>query len=208
MTIYSGSGILPIMIINNKPYLITFLIYKNTVSDGGGKIEDNSVKKTAIRELYEESAGLILLNNKDLLNSVNYNISKNNNNKYYKSYILIIDKIDIKCYNKNLIKFQKHTKNPYTETKEIILLNLDNIIKYNNKLFLKDINNKIYILHDRLESIIKKIINEYGGLLNFYNYLHNKLKIIKLNKKKYNIKTYQYYTYKNLEINNITSYVS
>jgi hypothetical protein len=208
MTIYSGSGILPIMIINKKPYLITFLIYKNTISDGGGKIENNSVKKTAIRELYEESAGLIKLKSNDLVNSVNYNISKYNNNKYYKSYILIIDNIDTKYYNKNLIKFEKYKKNPYTETKEIILLDMDYIINHNNKLFMKSIDNKVYILHNRLESIIKKIINQYTTLINFYNYLSNKLKIIKLNKKKYNIKTYQYYTNKNIKINNIISFIS
>lgn len=204
---YSGSGILPIIIINNKPYLVTFLIYKNTISDGGGKIENNSVKKTAIRELYEESAGLILLKNNNLLNSINYNITKNNN-KYYKSYIVIIDNINIKYYNKNLIKFQKYKKNPYTETKDIILINIDNIIYHNNRLFMKSIDNKIYILHDRLESIIKKIISEYETLLIFYNYLSKKIKKILLKKKIYNIKTYEYHTHNNIKIKNITSFTS
>jgi len=50
MKTYSGSGVIPITIIDNKPYFILFGLNKNILTDAGGKIEGiNSIIKTASR---------------------------------------------------------------------------------------------------------------------------------------------------------------
>jgi hypothetical protein len=208
MKIYSGAGVLPIYIINTKPYLITFTSSRGIITDAGGKKESNdSIIYTACRELFEESAGLINISENDLeYNSIYIDLKKNN--KYYRAYFIIINNIDITYYDKNLEKFKKFNFNPFTETHGIKLMNLNNINFDNNKIKMTSINNYKLLLAPRLNTIIKKVLKKYNKLNEFYKVLQKNVDIINLKKIKHNIKSYEYDTYKKIKINNITSFSS
>jgi hypothetical protein len=168
MKTYSGAGILPIFILNKKPYLITFTSSRGIISDAGGKKEkDDEVIYTACRELFEESAGLININEENLKNNSIY-FDLKNDDKYYRSYFTIINYIDIKYYDTNLEKFKKFKFNPFTETYGIKLMSLNNIENDNNKIKMTTIDNYKLLLSPRLTQIIKKVIRKYNKLNLFY----------------------------------------
>lgn len=205
---YSGAGVLPIYILNKIPYIVTFTSSKGIITDAGGKKEYNdSIIYTASRELFEESAGLIKINEDDLTNNSIY-IDLKHNDKYYRSYFIIIDNIDIEYYDDNLKKFKKFKFNPFTETHGIKLMRLDNIDIDNNQIKLISSNNYKLVLAPRLNKIIKKILKKYNNLNTFYKQIKKNIGVINLKKNKININTYEYDTNKNIKITNITTFLS
>jgi len=97
---FSGAGIIPIIIYNDNPYFILFSCGKGLISDAGGTNESNdSIEQTAMRELFEESCGIININDKDLeKKSIYLDIfNQNKNNEFYKKlyrvYFILIDNI-------------------------------------------------------------------------------------------------------------------
>ena len=208
MKIFTGSGVLPICIIDKKPYLITFTSSRGIITDAGGKKEArDTILYTACRELFEESAGLIFINENDLENNSIY-IDLKNDNKYYRSYFIIINDIDITYYDKNLEKFKKFNFNPFTETHGIKLMNLNNIDLDDNKIKMTSIDNYKLALGSRLTHIIKRILKKYKKINIFYKNLKNNIDIIKFKKIIHNIKSYEYDTYKKIKINKITTFIS
>ncbi len=206
MKIYTGSGILPIFILNKKPYLITFTMARGIINDAGGKKENNdSISYTACRELFEESAGLINIDEDQIKNNSLY-FDLKNNNKYYRLYTVIINNIDTTYYDKNLKKFKEFNFNPFTETHGIKLMKLDSIIINNNQIILTSNNDYKLLLAPRLNAIIKKILKKYNNLNAFYKYLKKNVDIIELKKTTLNIDSYEYNTNKKIKIKNITTY--
>ena len=214
MKTYSGSGVIPITIIDNKPYFILFGLNKNILTDAGGKIEGiNSIIKTASRELFEESAGLINIDDNILdKNSVYLDIK--NKDAYYRCYFIIIkfqDNHIEKTYTDNLDKINRFKFNPFSETKNIKLISLEdtkfinNSILLNSKLNNSKLNNNIHILIKRTKHIFIKIHKICVDLIDFYNKI-KKIQIIKLNKKNISINTYEYKSSKQITINNLTTY--
>jgi hypothetical protein len=213
MKIYSGSGILPFIILNKNIYLITFTQSTGIINDAGGKKENNhNIIQTACRELFEESAGLIQIDENEIMNnSIYFDIKYNN--KYYRLYTIIIDNvdidnvdIDIDYYDINLKKFKKFNYNPFTETHGIKLMKINTINIIDNKIKLTSNNNFKLLLAPRLSSIIKKILKKYNNLTTFYKYLKKNVNVIKLKKIALNINTYEYNTNKKIKIKNITTY--
>ncbi len=210
MKIYTGSGILPIFILNKKPYFITFTVARGIINDAGGKKEDNdTISYTACRELFEESAGLIQIDEDQIKNnSLYFDVKNKNNNKYYRLYTIIINNIDTTYYDKNLKKFKEFNFNPFTETHGIKLMKLDKINIDNNQISLISNNDYKLLLAPRLNNIIKKILKKYDNLNTFYKNLKNNVDIIELKKTKINIDSYEYNTNKKIKIKNITTYCS
>ena len=196
---YTGAGILPIIIINNKPYFICFLMNKK-ITDAGGKIDnlykdkdiDDTILNTACRELYEESAGLINIDIDDIYNNSIY-FDLLYKNKYYRSYIVLVKGIDKKYYDINLKKLNIYKINPFTETNGIKLINFNYTHTNENSLLKSKLNN-------RLSSIFKKIIDKYDTFDNLYNILIKKINILDLKKEKNIVNTYEYYTNKKIQI--------
>lgn len=218
MKTYSGAGVIPITIIDDKPYFVLFTYNKDIITDAGGKIEGtNSIIKTATRELFEESAGLINIDDKILdENSVYLDIK--NKDTYYRCYFVIIRFLDNnleKVYIDNLEKFNKFKLNPFSETKGIKLISLENTKFINNSIFLISkvngkvngkLNYNINYLIKRTKDIFIKIHKKFVDFNDFYNKIKNKLKIIKLDKKNINIDTYEYNSSKKIKIDNIITY--
>lgn len=206
MKIYNGSGILPIIIINKIPYFITFLS-RNGITDAGGIIEkNNSVEKTSIRELFEESAGLIKIKLSNLKDSKYIDIRNKDN--YYRVYFIILNEFEYNDFYINLKKIRKFKFNPFLETYSIKLIKLDIINYVNNNILLNSISNEVLMCSPRLKCIIRNILKKYNKLELFYEYLINNIKPIILNKKNINVNTYEYDTHKKIKINNLITYNS
>ncbi len=206
MKTYTGAGVLPIFIFNKKPYIVTFTASKGIITDAGGKKEyRDNILFTASRELFEESAGLIKIDEKELKNNSLY-IDIKNNNTYYRSYFIIINNINTTYYDKNLKKFKKFKFNPFTETHGIKLMKLDDINFDNNNIILTSNNDYKLLLASRLNTIIKKILKKYTNLITFYKYLKKNVNVIDFKKTILDIDTYEYNTEKNIKIKNITTY--
>jgi hypothetical protein len=215
---FSGAGIIPIIIYNDAPYFILFSCGKGLISDAGGTIELNdSIEQTAIRELYEESCGIININDKDLEKKSVYldiiNQDKNNEfyKKLYRAYFILIDNInlsDLLHYYVNLKKFKPFDRNPFTETYGIHLIKLDWIHYYNDNIYMNTHTDKLKLLNMRLSIIMSTIIDIYGDLDSFYNIINNKIKKIKLNKKLINIDTYSYKNNNKINVDNIITFIS
>ena len=203
--IYTGSGILPIYIYNDIPYFVIVRLNNDMYSDPGGKLEPNtSLIKNATKELYEETCGLIKLEDSKLkksnYQSIRINYSKD---KYYQSNIVIINsKIDFKLYNKNLIECNKFRFNPFTESNKIHLIKLS-MINYD---ILK--KNLYTILNPRLKLIIVSILKKYDNIYNFYNHIIKKIKPLYLEKIITNPISYEYETHKKIQIKNLSSFSS
>jgi hypothetical protein len=216
MNAYTGAGVIPLIKFNKKIYFILFSSGKNIISDAGGTIDKNeSILSTAIRELKEESCGIININENTLKNnSIYFDVLNNNkNNKYYNKlyriYFILIDNIDLydlMNYYSNLKKFKQYDFNPYVETFGIHLISLDWIHYYNNQIYMNTHTNKIKKLNNRLELIISHIIDKYDNLDTFYKKIIKKLKFIHLDKCLINITTYSYKTYKKIYVDNLISY--
>lgn len=196
---YTGSGILPIYIYNNIPYFVIIRDTNGIYSDPGGRLEPNiSLLRNATKELYEETCGLIKIDDNKLKKS-NYqsiNIAYSND-KYYQSNIIIINsKIDFKLYNKNLIECNKFKFNPFSESDKIHLLKISMI---NYSILKKN-------LHPRLKSIIISILKKYDNIYNFYNMIIKKIKPVYLDKNITNPISHEYATNKKIQIKNLYSY--
>jgi len=198
MKIYSGAGILPVIIINNNKYFVTFVSGKNLVTDAGGKLEKNdSILKTACRELYEESRGLINIR-EDVVNTNSIYIDVKKDNKYYRCYIILINDFDIKYYYKNYKIINNFNYNPFSETYGIKLLRLNKLYyDKDDNMFMRDIDNKKIKISMRLNNIITRIKNKNLVLT---------INPINLNKTTTSIKTYEYYTNKIIKLNNLTTF--
>ena len=69
---YSGSGIIPIVHINDKKHLVVFVSKSGLLTDAGGRIDlGETTLEASIRELYEESCTLIKLD-KELVDKSNF----------------------------------------------------------------------------------------------------------------------------------------
>jgi hypothetical protein len=205
---YSGSGIIPIIIIDNKPYFVLFYLKKNIVTDAGGRIEyNNSVLNTASRELFEESAGLINIS-ENTLDSNSFYIDIKNEDKYYRSYIIIIDSINTDDYYKNLNKINKFKFNPFSETHGIRLISLDYIDFINNDIIMHTNTDKIVILSKRTKHIIKKIYNKFDDFKIFFKKISKSLNIIKLNKTIISTESYEYASKKKIKIHDLITYIN
>ena len=217
---YSGAGIIPIIIINKKSYFILFNSSKNLITDAGGKIESkHSILETASRELFEESCGLISINkniidkNSIFLDVKNLNKNSEYYNKYYRVYFIIIDNIEnINDFYKNFRKFKEFGFNPFVETFKINLIKLDKFDKFDKfdkldeKIIVYTINNEIRTLNDRLTRIYNLLLEKFNSINDFNNFIKKKIKPIVLQKKIISVKTYEYNTNKNIEINDVITY--
>lgn len=204
----TGTGIIPIINdINGNHYFVLFQsMIRSKIEDAGGKLENDNKKISAIRELKEESSLLFNLEEykkeKDiiLLNKIltKFNIKIMDNNKLgYISYFIYLttDKgyFDLQelrsIYKSNLKEFWRNNFSCYTENKDIIFINI-NDIKH------MIINKQLY---ERTEHIFEKLINKYK-----INNFIDKLKRNKINMKKTMINNYCYD--KKFITNNIISY--
>ncbi len=204
----SGSGIVPIFIKNEKIYIVTFLDRNNMASDAGGKVDGNHtcddiiIKNTAMRELFEESSGLIKISS--LKNSVSYDIKNKNN--FYRIYFIIINKINFKYFDKNLEKFNQYELNPFNEMYGIKLLDMATI-KFDKKdILINTIEDDLVKVSYRLKFVLYKVMKKYKTFKNFYEQLSIKKYILKKNI--INIDSKEYKTDKNFTINDIKSFQS
>lgn len=231
---YTGSGVIPIIIIDKKTYFILFNSFarlitvgndfqiiskhknlsKQILTDAGGKIEDNKKPlETASRELFEESCGLIninentLKNNSVYFNIINYDKNSKYFNKYYRIYFIIIDNIEnLNDFYLNFKKFKKFSFNPFVETFKINLIKLNKFKKLENNIIVKTNNNENRILNQRLTRIYNLILNKFNNFDNFYKVIKTKINPIKLKKNIIDVKTYEYYTHRNIKVKNIITY--
>ena len=208
MKIYSGSGVIPIVIIKNIPYLVLFMSNHGTITDAGGRLEkESTILDTASRELLEESAGLFNINI-TILDKKSFYIDKEHHGKYYRSYFIIIDNFDSKYYFKNLEKINKYNLNPFSETNNILFIKFDYLHIVNNNMFIKTENNKYIFISDRTKHIIKTILNKFNNLNDFVIKLKKKIDLIKLKKEIISINSYIYKYHTEFSIKNIDTYTS
>jgi hypothetical protein len=187
---YTGSGVL--IIENYKKSVPSIVLVQNKRSKllmdfggGTGKTNDiNRIKKLAIDEVYEESYGLIKLND-DIINNAMYHDSnaKLDGSQLYRTYILRIDNISTKLYNYNMNIFSNHDNIPkhWKETSRLVHIpihniDFDNILKRgNNKV--KDVNNTTYSLTRRTRRVIdlhKDTLIEFMNNIDTIKYVMNR----------------------------------
>ena len=203
---YSGAGVIPIVIIRNKPYFVLFMLNRGKLTDAGGRIEDStSIIDTASRELFEESAGLFNINSNILHNNSVY-IDIKNDDKYYRSYISIIDKFDKDYYYTNLKKIRKYIYSPFSETRDIQLISLE-YIHFINNIWMNTKTNKILLLSNRTSKILERIHNKFNNLKDFFVQISTKINPIELKLKKIEIESYTYSDHKKFSITNLDTYI-
>ena len=208
---YTGSGVIPIIIKDNKLHLILFLLNKGTLTDAGGRIEkQKSIIDTASRELFEESAGLFNINSRTIdKNSLYVDISGYSTDRY-RTYIILFDNLDnsyIDYYKNNLIKIKMENHNPFSETCGIYLIPFDNINFIDNNTFANTLTNETIIISDRTAKIIKKIYDICENSNNFYDVLIKNIKPIHIKKHKTDIITYTYREHKNITITDLDTFI-
>ncbi len=181
---YNGSGVIPIIKINNKFYFILFqsVIRKknkeNIIEDSGGKLEDTNIKISAIRELKEESSLLFNLENfnkdEDIKNLnyvlTNYNISINNldKKKYLSCFVYLKEKNNEfnledlqKEFKSNMRELWKNGFSFYTENKNIVFIPINNIYSLKkDSLKIKDYLDNEYYIYERTLHIFLKLIKK------------------------------------------------
>lgn len=204
----SGAGVIPIFIKDDKIYTVTFIDRYNMASDAGGKVDgyntcdEKIIKETALRELFEESSGLIKLSSLD--ESVSYDI--NNKNSFYRIFFVIINKINFKNFDKNLDKFNQYKLNPFNEMYSIKLLDMKTI-KFDKKdIIINTIDNESVKISYRLKFILYKVMREFKTFKNFYKQLSIKKNI--LTKNIINIHSEEYKSHKKFIVKDIVSYQS
>ena len=179
----SGAGIVPIFIKNNKIYIVTFIDRQNMASDAGGKVDgnytcdDKIIKKTALRELFEESSGLIKL--KSLKESVSHDIKNKDN--FYRIFFVIINKINFNHFDKNLDKFNQYKLNPFNEMYSIKLLDMETINFDKKDILINTIEDEIVKISYRLKFILYKVMRKFKTFEKFYSSLEIKKYILKKN---------------------------
>jgi len=213
---YTGSGVIPIIILNKKVFFILFNSSAKLITDAGGKIEDNKKPlETASRELFEESSGLININENILKKNSVYlnikNLDKNSKyfNKYYRVYFIIIDNLEkLDDFYLNFKKFKEYGFNPFVETFKINLIKFNKFLKTEKNIIVKTINNDDRILNPRLTSIYNAILEKFNNFDSFYKVIESRINPIKLEKKIIEVKTYEYYTNRNIKVKNIITYLA
>lgn len=194
----NGSGIIPIIKDKNNQYYFVFFKSiarnkknnNNILEDSGGKLEGNSYKISAIRELKEESSLLFNLelkkNKKDIL-SINNVLTKfsfeiNYNNNLYVSHLIYFENYKTKYFDldilhkefiSNMRNFWSNGFSYYTENKDIVFVPIN---KLSDFLFFErtqKIINKI-LENNSINSIIKEIIKTpvflEKNIINEYDY--------------------------------------
>ena len=180
---YNGSGIIPIIKINNKYYFVLFqsIIRKkkleNIIEDSGGKFEGNNIKISAIRELKEESSLIFNLENFQknseikklnyVLNNFNITLENPDNKKYLSCFVYLtlknnedfnVDNLK-KEFKLNMKELWKNGFSFYTENKDIIFIPIENILDLNkNSDEIKDYNQTKYYLFVRTLNIFLNLI--------------------------------------------------
>ena len=217
MRTYSGAGVIPIITHKNKPYFVMFMLNKGTITDAGGRIEDNvSVLDTAARELYEESAGLFNINPSVLDKNSMYLDIKHKDNLYYRVYFIIFNNFsvsDIIYYNNNLKKIKKEKHSPFSETRNICLMSVDYIhlgySKSNHLItFMNTHINQVFELSGRTGLVIHTLINNFDDLNEFYYKISEKINLINLKREKNIVETYTYGEHKDIIIENLDTFIS
>lgn len=165
MNKYTGSGIFIIENHNGKKYALLFGNKKTYFSELGGKIEGNeTIEKTACRETKEETANLINIKENQIKC-----ISKKILHKHYLSYIIFIEKINIKDYYHNINLVYNNCKDHYwKETKDIIRIELNKLIDCvkNEKYYVFDKKGNKILIRNRTVGIIKKSFDVLENLEN------------------------------------------
>lgn len=193
MNLYYGSGIIPIIKVNNEYYFILFKSSirkknnENLVEDSGGKFEGENVKISAIRELKEESSLLFDLENfkkhEDIkklykvLKTFSMEIEGWDDEKYLSFFVYIesdFNLIELKEHFKsNMRKFWKNGFSVYTENKDIIFIPINNIKDINSdSQKIIDNNNNTHLIFERTVKIFVKLQKEYN-LLKFIKKITN-----------------------------------
>lgn len=181
---YNGSGVIPIIKIKNEFYFILFqsVIRKknkeNIVEDSGGKLEDDNIKISAIREFKEESSVLFNLENfnkdRDIKNLnyvlTNFNITINNldKKKYLSCFVYLKEKNNEfnledlqKEFKSNMRELWKNGFSFYTENKNIIFIPINNIyFLKKDDLKIKDYQDNEYYIYERTLHIFLKLIRK------------------------------------------------
>ncbi len=180
---YNGSGIIPIIKINNNYYFVLFqsiIRKKNSqymIEDSGGKFEGNNIKISAIRELKEESSLLFNLENfqKDseikklnyVLNNFNITLENPDYKKYLSCFVYLTLKNNEEFnltnlkneFKLNMKQLWKNGFSFYTENKDIIFIPIENILDLNkNSEKIKDNNHNEYNLFGRTLNIFLNLI--------------------------------------------------
>ena len=216
MKTYSGAGVIPIIIHNNKPYFVMFMLNKGTVTDAGGRIEHNTtVLNTASRELYEESAGLFNINPSVLDKNSMYLDITHKDNLYYRSYFVLLNNFnvsDIDYYYDNLKKIKKEKHSPFSETRNICLISFDyiHIMKNSNNnivILMNDYFGKIYELSGRTGLIMRTIGDNFKDLNDFYDKISKQIKFIDLKIKKKDANTYTYGNHTDIKIEGLDTFM-
>ena len=213
---YSGAGVIPIIIHNNKPYFVLFMLNKGTVTDAGGRIEHNTtVLDTAARELYEESAGLFNINPSVLDTNSMYLDITHKDNLYYRSYFVLFNNFDISdidYYYDNLTKIKREKHSPFSETRNICLISLDYIHIMKNQfddivILMNDYLNKVFELSGRTGLIMRTIRDNFKDLNDFYDKISKEIKFINLKIKKTDVKTYTYGNHIDIKIEGLDTFM-
>lgn len=223
---FNGAGILPIIKYNNEYFFIIFksglqsrLFKRNDkidflYDDAGGSINkgEKDVLNIAIRELFEESSGLINLENykKELKDSIIIDIE--NNKKIYRCYICLlnIQKFKLDYFKENLERFNKNLVGKllsmYNENTKINLLSVNFNLRKTN--YEDKTNNIIFSSKDYLGETIYLNNRLYSILIKFKELNKINLGISEITLKKDLIKKFNYVNYFGikLETNNLITY--
>jgi len=212
MRTYSGAGVIPIIIHEDKPYFVLFMLNRGVLTDAGGSIEKKSSPlDTASRELFEESAGLFNIDSSILDNNSVYIDINTNSTDYYRSYITVLNnfrKQDMIYYYNNLDKIKNYNYNPFSETRGIYLISFDYIHLIDNHIYMNTDTNQVIVLSTRTGRIIKKIYDKFKDLYVFYDKITKKIKKISVKKENNDAKTYTYGTHKTIDIKNLDTFMS
>jgi hypothetical protein len=185
MNLYYGSGIIPIIKVNNEYYFILFKSSirkknnENLIEDSGGKFEGENIKISAIRELKEESSLLFDLENfkkhqdiKNLykvLKTFSLEIEGWDDDKYLSYFIYLGSNFDLselkENFKSNMRKFWKNGFSVYTESKDIIFIPINNIkdLTLESQKII-DNNNDVHLIFVRTVKIFIKLQKEYDLL--------------------------------------------
>lgn len=180
----SGAGVILLEKYNGKlSIILLFDKFRNKFSDPGGSREPNeNLKKTAIRELEEESKNLFRLN----ISALNDDIAVRH--KTYIGYIVYItgpniNPIENKYYyhNSNLINSNSKSQKDYKETDGITRVYVDQLIKdgiinNNGDMNSIDVNGNKIKIFGRTVSVIRDALKT-----NLINDNHSKFLELKFN---------------------------
>ena len=170
-----SAGILPYTLRNNKIHYLLGRDWRDEGwSDFGGKVEDkdsNTVKKTAMREFYEETMGSVL-SEKQLMNCMGDDgLLKTvksvtlNGSPYYMYFVYVPDE-DYKKYFDKIYEFYTYSKEnnaKYMEKCDIRWFDSTSMFVYNPDLKLRSIFKRTLTrCKEHIHAIEKEILKEYA----------------------------------------------